>query len=352
MLGKEFSNDSLNESLNDSNESFDFENLSSNENNEVIDEKINSLNNKNNTSNKCKKRNVTYKKNKGKRNKNKTLTIEVDNEDNECSEIGSNFTNNFEVIDLQDSDNNSELEDSVEVIEEISNNICRRSARIKKKYGNNYSLNEDILLDYHSLPTYNKKPFNQQIKRKRKNVPLKNSSAEVNSKKSLNEIDNVKEEDLNPEVTVKVIWKSISVKKFKIRKFQKISKIHRELSKEENVPENKIILTFNGNKINDCDTPSSLNLQVFDFLEGGLIKESTNNSNSVTINTEYDNSSVLLKFQDSNKKVINLPLKKNDLIKSGMIRYAEQIEIPLEKIKFFFDGEVLDPLETPSSIDI
>lgn len=161
------------------------------------------------------------------------------------------------------------------------------------------------------------------------------------------------DEDVNFEVSVKILWKSRTVRKFTLRKFQKFSKIFEHFMKEENVSSDKIILTLKGRKVKSTDSPESLNLKVYDIIDGGVLSAVSNNFNSSIQENEVDDDNmVAVKFQDNNKKIVKLKLRKTDKMKIVMIKYAEQIEVPVDKIKFLFDGDVLDPAETPTTLGI
>lgn len=254
---------------------------------------------------------------------------------------------------IEDSESKScSSDEELEIIAAIPRNGVRRSNRLRNKEINYRDDEYDFALNPQNLPSSftkerKKRTKKQKVQSKQKPVP-----EEVILDESTLSSSNLEEEEINPELSVKVIWKSITVKRFLIRKFQKMSKVYQDLSKEEKVSESKIILTFNNSKVSYNDTPSSLNLQVYDFLEGGVLSESTNFSELPSEDFKNDNCTVVIKFQDSQKKTIKLALNKNDKIKVGMIKYSEQLEIPLKNIKFFFDGELLDSAENPQSLGL
>lgn len=63
--------------------------------------------------------------------------------------------------------------------------------------------------------------------------------------------------------------------------------------------------------------------------------------------------SIALKVQNSNHKAtITIHIGKSDKMKILMHRYAELNKAKLEDLKFFFDGERLNPNDTPKSLDL
>ncbi|KAK6637102.1 hypothetical protein RUM43_010776 [Polyplax serrata] len=242
-------------------------------------------------------------------------------------------------------------DDCLEVVAVDEQAAIRRSERLKRK--RNIDNNDSIIIEDSENTIVQRRRKKGGGRKKKVGGKQQIIPEEVILDSSTDTTQNLCEEELNPEVSVKVIWKSISLKKFTLRKFQKLSKIYEELSKEENVPESRIILTFKNIKVNHSDTPSSLNFEVYDFLEGGLLSESVNSSDTqISDKINYNDEAVVLQFRDCNKKVVKVSINKNDSIKVGMIKYSEQLEIPLLRIKFFFDGELLDARKTPALLGL
>ncbi|KAL0275756.1 UNVERIFIED_CONTAM: hypothetical protein PYX00_003518 [Menopon gallinae] len=61
---------------------------------------------------------------------------------------------------------------------------------------------------------------------------------------------------------------------------------------------------------------------------------------------------VIWKSVNVKKNVLKFSVRKDEPLKLTMIRYAEQIETPLDKVKFYFDGEILSASDTPESLGL
>lgn len=60
-----------------------------------------------------------------------------------------------------------------------------------------------------------------------------------------------------------------------------------------------------------------------------------------------------LKIQrKGHKERISMRIKKNQKMRVLMFKCAEYLELPEEKLKFSFDGESLNPNETPVDLDL
>jgi hypothetical protein len=60
-----------------------------------------------------------------------------------------------------------------------------------------------------------------------------------------------------------------------------------------------------------------------------------------------------LKIQrKGHKEPILIPIKKNQKMRVLMLKCSEYLELPDEKLKFSFDGESINPNETPMDLDL
>lgn len=59
-----------------------------------------------------------------------------------------------------------------------------------------------------------------------------------------------------------------------------------------------------------------------------------------------------IKIQTSDKRTLTVTLKNDEAIKALVHTCSEQLDIPESKMKFYFDGEVIDSDETPESLDL
>lgn len=160
------------------------------------------------------------------------------------------------------------------------------------------------------------------------------------------------EEDENYEVSVKVWWKFERFDKFVIRRFQKIASLFDHYSELEHVPQSQIWLTLSDVQVHPNDSPDSLKLTVASVLEGGVVYgEVKNASNQVKHTLNVDE--MELKVQRKGcKQPILIRINKTQKMRVLMLKCAECLDVPAEKLKFSFDGESLNPNETPVDLDM
>ncbi|XP_069364183.1 DNA repair protein Rad60-like [Maniola hyperantus] len=153
----------------------------------------------------------------------------------------------------------------------------------------------------------------------------------------------------NEPLSVKVIWKSLDISKFTIRKYQKLTQIFDHFSQKENVGKDKLLFTYN-NKILTCnDTPASIDYNIAKFIDGGVVSQSIKNivHEKTTIN------GIQIKFQCQNsKKPVEITIGKDDKVSLAMTQCAERLELPLNKLKFEFDGDIVVGTNTPQQMGL
>ncbi|XP_046618200.1 uncharacterized protein CG4449-like [Neodiprion virginianus] len=157
---------------------------------------------------------------------------------------------------------------------------------------------------------------------------------------------------VNYEMTIKINWQSARLERVPLRRYQEFSKVFEYFSTMVNIPQERIWLVLrNEITIKPSDTPDSLGLTIVDIIEGGIIDGST--EHRCTDKTIVDKDSINIKIQTKDqKKTLNISIKKGQKIKVLMMKCAEQLNIPEDKIKFQFDGEPVHPNETAESLDL
>lgn len=246
-----------------------------------------------------------------------------------------------------------DLNDVVEVVD-VFQKVSRSSARLRNKRKRNYnedsSSEDNSLWDMRGSTNMSNSVKCNSSKKKNKNVKNKcvigkpTEQVIISDSEESNKSEN--EEDINPVISVKILWKSTSVKKYHIRRFQKMLVIFQKIAEEEFIPESKILLTFKNCKVTINDTPDSLDLHVYDFIEGGVLNNASNVETTPLEVLTIDNNLVTVKFQNADKNFVKLSLNKDEKFKIAMIKYSEQCEVPLDSVLFFFDGERLDESKT------
>lgn len=68
---------------------------------------------------------------------------------------------------------------------------------------------------------------------------------------------------------------------------------------------------------------------------------------------DKNSDSICFKVQNADRKgALNIYISRYDKMIVLMHKYADEKKVSLEKLKFYFDGEVLDPKETPVNLDL
>ncbi|XP_023947114.2 uncharacterized protein LOC112052328 [Bicyclus anynana] len=152
----------------------------------------------------------------------------------------------------------------------------------------------------------------------------------------------------NEPLSVKVTWRSQEIFKFTIRKYQKLTQIFETFSKKENVEQDKLLFTYNNKILTQNDTPASIDYNIAKFIDGGVVSHSVKPINRVKIVN-----GIKIKFQCQNvKKPIEVTIGSNDKLLSAMTECAEHLKVPVNKLKFEFDGDIVAGTHTPQQLDL
>ncbi|XP_034946979.1 uncharacterized protein CG4449 [Chelonus insularis] len=155
------------------------------------------------------------------------------------------------------------------------------------------------------------------------------------------------EEPIDLTVDVKIRWISRDIKRFQLKKDENFTKIFKHFASLANVDENRIIITKNEIPISPLDTPSSLELSIIDILEGGFVNK------CVQVEPVEDNTpKIKIKVQSSLKKFWNFDFNKDEKFQKIFDLCAKENNVPVTKLKCFFDGELIMPTGTPDDLDI
>lgn len=146
--------------------------------------------------------------------------------------------------------------------------------------------------------------------------------------------DNLEE---NEELNVKVYWTSSEYYRFKIRRFQKIIQIFDHFAQKENIGHDKLLFRLNGKILKPDDTPDSIGYTISKIIDGGIVEQGV--SDLIT-RKDGVTDGIKLKFQcQILKKPFELSIKPDDKFSLTMMKVAEYLERPLDKLKFEFDGD-------------
>ncbi|XP_017131466.1 uncharacterized protein CG4449 [Drosophila elegans] len=162
----------------------------------------------------------------------------------------------------------------------------------------------------------------------------------------------------NPTIEVALSWAG-EIQIYKLRQHQKFKHMFKEVAERNGVDENDISVDMYYNFIGPDDTPHSIGLKPFHTLSGHATKSNNNNKK---LTTKDDNNPQALsskpkQFQvkvqaDKWKHPMVIPMKKKDSFKMLYIKCAEELNCEARLIKLFFDGELLDPKDTPKNQDM
>lgn len=157
-------------------------------------------------------------------------------------------------------------------------------------------------------------------------------------------------DDINFEVTVKVWWKSQYIEKFTIRRFEKIDIIFKHFAETENVPEDRLLFTIQERILTQSDTPDSLNVNAASIIEGGVLSEE---KQVITTLKSANADKVELKVQMKDRKhPLKIYLRLTDTMNILMYQCAEELKVPSSTLKFYFDGDLIKPNDTPESLQL
>ncbi|KAJ8707008.1 hypothetical protein PYW08_011142 [Mythimna loreyi] len=171
-----------------------------------------------------------------------------------------------------------------------------------------------------------------------------------------NDVEVIEDEDPldddNEEMSVKVYWQSLEIFKFKIRKYQKLTQIFDYFTAKEGVSKDNLLFTYNERILKIDDTPDSINYSIAKFIDGGIVNQSVTQL-AQECNKEDENSGLKLKFQCQNKKKpFETTLRPQDKLALAMMKCAEHLETPIERLKFYFDGDLITSKTTPQDLEL
>ncbi|CAB4024176.1 NFATC2-interacting -like [Paramuricea clavata] len=157
---------------------------------------------------------------------------------------------------------------------------------------------------------------------------------------------------INRKMTVRIRTRG-GVERFQLKKNEKFEEIFNELAKKHNVNIDALSLSFtdtqgNFQTLKSVDTPSSVNLNVADIIDCVIV-------HSAPLNVSFENGDnvVSIKIQGSESDTVKqFKTLKNEPLCKIMQQYADFRQLPLAKLKFSFDGEVMTSEQSPDDLDM
>ncbi|XP_039490584.1 uncharacterized protein CG4449 [Drosophila santomea] len=164
-------------------------------------------------------------------------------------------------------------------------------------------------------------------------------------------------DNANPTIEVALSWLG-EIQMYKLRQHQMFKHLFKEVASRNGVDENDVSVDMYYNFVGPEDTPHSIGLKSFHTLTG----HPTKSHNNKHVAAKNDNNPEALtrkpkKFQvkvqaDKWKNPLVMPMKKKDTFKMLYIKCAEELNCDARLIKLFFDGDLLDPEDTPINQDM
>ncbi|KAI8502811.1 protein tag [Branchiostoma belcheri] len=154
------------------------------------------------------------------------------------------------------------------------------------------------------------------------------------------------------EMTVKVRSRSsgTGVHRIKMRMSEKFDKIFRCMSEIEHAPVDRILLVLRDYTIQPADTPHSIGLHIADIIDCSI------STASMAVEEEEETSTegkLELKIQGKERKTEKtFTVHKSEELGRVMQEYADFRQLPLNRLQFKFDGEVVTASDTPEDLDM
>lgn len=175
--------------------------------------------------------------------------------------------------------------------------------------------------------------------------------------------DDIEEEDLETLVKISIDWRNNSgvigfnLKHFQLRRYQKFETVYEELAKMEGIPLNRVVLMRNFETIRPRDTPASLNLTYYGHLIGQISDVDVDHSlpklsDLVDDDKKPPEGEIKVKLLLDSKSSLSIKLSKNQKMNILYKKCSEELNIPDEKIKISFDGEIVQQEDTVSDLGV
>nr|XP_015904359.1 NFATC2-interacting protein [Parasteatoda tepidariorum] len=152
------------------------------------------------------------------------------------------------------------------------------------------------------------------------------------------------EEDTNREIAIKVKYQ-FKVSKVRVTEKEEFKSIFQKVADLHGLKPTGFLLCLGDNNIKLTDTPESLGIRICDIIDCIPYDEDEENMNN--------SNTLLLKMQSNDtRKKTEIRAHKLEKFLEVMKKYADQRKLPLENLTFEFDGEVIQPDETPVDLDM
>ncbi|RZF39236.1 hypothetical protein LSTR_LSTR010330 [Laodelphax striatellus] len=204
--------------------------------------------------------------------------------------------------------------------------------------------------DSHAIPSKSK------VKAKARSKNTKNNVESI----LLIEDDEASNDDyLDEIINVKIEWMCEGGLIIPHGRTQPFAKIYEDLSKMKGYDVNKIVLCKqDGKVVKPHDTPLSIKLSIIDILEGSVSSKAIENGdrNSENADAEADeNNKNLCNFKilvEGQKAPSYVKMEKDQTMHVLLSKLAGQLNLNIEKMRLWFDGDLITPNHTPLTMEL
>ena len=146
-------------------------------------------------------------------------------------------------------------------------------------------------------------------------------------------------------IKLKVVGQDSNEIHFRVKMSTQMGKLKKSYAERVGAPMTALRFLFDGKRINDEETPKSLEMEQDDVIE--VYQEQTGGG-ADEAETEYIKLKVV--GQDSNE--IHFRVKMTTAMGKLKKSYSERIGSPITSLRFLFDGKRINDEETPKSIEM
>ena len=146
-------------------------------------------------------------------------------------------------------------------------------------------------------------------------------------------------------IKLKVVGQDSNEIHFRVKMSTAMGKLKKSYSERVGAPITSLTFLFDGKRINDEETPKSLEMEQDDVIE--VYQEQTGGG-ADEAETEYIKLKVV--GQDSNE--IHFRVKMTTQIGKLKKSYSERVGAPITSLRFLFDGKRINDEETPKSLEM
>lgn len=162
--------------------------------------------------------------------------------------------------------------------------------------------------------------------------------------------------EVNPIVTVQVVWKSVERNFFKVAKYQLLSCIPKYYCEKFKVNPKLLFFTLDDKQLNleECSFVS-LRLDEKKVIEGGVLPESFLTEEQVNTTPAVITEGELnfkVQYSDHRTNGIDVKCKKGDKMEIIFWQVAKYLKEPVDCVKLYFDGRLVLPENQISDLDL